>query len=375
MDESKLLERAMHDGELNRDEACWLYKNASLPALMFTAHEIRKKIVPGDEVSYIIDRNVNITNVCVAQCKFCNFYRKPGEAGGYITSVDAYKEKIDALYQLGGRQLLLQGGLNPRLSLDDYKELFVTLKKLYPDLKLHALSPTEIVYIAQREKMTYREVLAELITAGLDSLPGGGAEILCDRVRGSISPVKARADEWLDVMREAHKMHLITTATMMFGHIETVDERIDHILKIRDVQNEKPSGATGFIAFIPWPFQRKGTRLFKEVVDIPEITPVEYVRLLSLSRILLNNIPNIQASWLTVGKETAQLCLHAGANDFGSVMIEENVVSSAGAEHKFDIQGMKAAIKEAGYEPVLRNQLYGRLEGWEVEKVGRLRSL
>lgn len=358
MNEARLLEKAIENEKLNRKEACWLYENASLSALMFAAHEIRKKMVPGDEVTYMIDRNVNITNVCVAQCKFCNFYRKPGEAGGYITSIDAYKEKIDELYKLGGRQLLLQGALNPRLGIDYYKELFVTLKELYPDLKLHALSPPEIVYIARREKMSYLKVLEELTRAGLDSLPGGGAEILSDRVRDIISPVKAKADEWLDVMREAHKLNLITTATMMFGHLETVDERIGHLLKIRDVQDERPSGAIGFIAFIPWPFQRKGTRLYEEAPHISVVTPVEYIRLLSISRIVLNNIRNIQASWLTVGKETAQLCLHAGANDFGSIMIEENVVSSAGADNKFDVRGIRAAIKEAGYKPVLRDQMY-----------------
>ncbi len=358
MNEEELLKKAIDLEGLEKEEVLWLYKNASLPSLMFAANEIRKKKVTSGVVTWIIDRNVNITNVCVSQCLFCNFYRKPDEEGGFITSIESYKKKIDELFKLGGRQLLLQGALHPKLGLDYYLDLFSTLKSLFPELKLHALSPPEIVYIARKEKMSYEEVLKKLIAAGLDSLPGGGAEILCDRVRDDVSPAKAKTSDWLDVMRTAHKFGLITTATMMFGHLETLEERIEHLFRIREVQDERPAGTAGFIAFIPWPFQLMDTRLFAKHPELVASPPVEYVRLLAVSRIVLTNIINIQASWLTVGKETAQLCLHAGANDFGSVMIEENVVSSAGADHKFDVQGIQDAIREAGFTPVLRDQEY-----------------
>jgi len=237
-------------------------------------------------------------------------------------------------------------------------DLFKQLKKLYPNLKLHALGPPEVAHITKISKSTHREVLIALKDAGLDSLPGPGAEILTDRVRRLISKGKCGTQEWLDIMTEAHQLNLTTSATMMFGHVETVEERFEHLVKLREVQAKKPDGAKGFLAFIPWTFQDVDTLLAKIRGVHNLTTPEEYIRMIAMSRIMLPNIKNIQASWLTVGKQVAQLCLHAGANDFGSIMIEENVVSAAGAPHRFTAQGIQDAIREAGFEPQLRNQQY-----------------
>lgn len=358
MNIDQLYNKALNLDFLTNEEALYLYCNAPLSELMFIGNEIRKKLHPNNKVTWLIDRNVNITNVCVSQCQFCNFYRKRNDDEAYITSIDQYKEKIERLIELGGEQLLLQGGLHPKLGLEFYQNLFTELKSLYPTIKLHALGPPEIAYIAKLEKVSTKKVLVKLVEAGLDSLPGAGAEVLSDRVRDIISPVKCDTKTWLNVMKEAHQLNLITSATMMFGHIETVKERIDHLIAVRDVQDQKPEGTHGFIAFIPWPFQKQGTVLEANHPELKSVNANEYVRMIALSRIMLPNIPNIQASWLTVGKDVGQLCLHAGANDFGSIMIEENVVSSAGASHKMNAEGMQRAIKDAGYEPQLRNQKY-----------------
>ncbi|HEY1039458.1 MAG TPA: dehypoxanthine futalosine cyclase, partial [Bacteroidia bacterium] len=229
---------------------------------------------------------------------------------------------------------------------------------MFPQIKLHALGPPEIAHITKLEKSTHTEVLKSLVASGLDSLPGAGAEILNDRVRRLISKGKCTGREWLDVMRAAHQLNITTSATMMFGHVETIYERFEHLAWIRQVQSEKPAHAKGFLAFIPWPFQDDGTLLNRLKGIKNTVTKDEYIRMIALSRMMLPNIENIQASWLTVGKETAQLCLHAGANDFGSIMIEENVVSAAGAPHRFTYKTIQAAIKEAGFEPQLRNQQY-----------------
>jgi len=354
----KIFEKALNLSFLTTEEGIELYNNASTPELMAVANEIRQKINPGKIVGWQIDRNVNITNSCIAQCSFCNFYVHPKSDKVYVTSIDEYKQKIEELYRLGGNQVLLQGGLHPKLGLDFYKELFSGLKKLFPDLKLHALGPAEIHHIARMEKMQYSEVLKELISAGLDSLPGAGAEILSDRVRKIVSKGKCNTQQWLDVMREAHKLNILTSATMMFGHVETIEERIEHLVKIRQVQSEKPENATGFISFIPWPFQDEGTKLQQNENVYNNTSSEEYIRMIAISRIMLPNIKNIQASWLTVGGQTGQICLHAGANDFGSIMIEENVVSAAGAEYSFDKEGIQKAIAEAGFIPKLRNQNY-----------------
>jgi cyclic dehypoxanthinyl futalosine synthase len=355
-----LLKRALNLEFLSIEEGVFLYENAATTELMFVANEIRNiKKNNSNKVTWIIDRNLNTTNVCIANCKFCNFYRIPGHAESYITSIETYKTKIEETFKYGGEQLLLQGGHHPDLGLSYYVNLFKELKSLYPNLKLHALGPPEIAHITKLEKSTHTDVLKALIDAGMDSLPGAGAEILNDRVRRLISKGKCTGREWLDVMRACHQLNITTSATMMFGHIETIYERFEHLVWLREVQEEKPKEAKGFLAFIPWPFQDDGT-LLKRVKGITNnVSSDEYIRMLALSRIMLPNIENIQASWLTVGKQTAQICLHAGANDFGSIMIEENVVSVAGAPHRFTYKTIQDAITEAGFEPQLRNQQYG----------------
>ena len=353
-----LLHRALQLEHLSTEEGVFLFEQAATAELMFVGNKLRQKHVPGNHVTWIIDRNSNTTNVCIANCKFCNFYRRPGHEEAYITTIEEYKQKIEETFAFGGEQLLLQGGHHPDLGLDYYVELFRTLKNLYPNLKLHALGPPEIAHITKLEKSTHFEVLKALQEAGLDSLPGAGAEILSDRVRRLISKGKCGGQEWLDIMHAAHRVGLTTSATMMFGHIETNEERIDHLVRLRETQAKKPEDAVGFIAFIPWPFMDEDTILKKLKRARNESTGDEYVRMIAMSRIMLPNIPNIQASWLTVGKEVAQLCLHAGANDFGSIMIEENVVSAAGARFRFTADGIQEAIREAGYTPRLRNQQY-----------------
>ena len=358
MRNSDLSERALNDEFLSVEEGIHLFCHAPTAELMFVANKIRQQKNPGNTVTWIIDRNVNTTNVCIANCKFCNFYRIPGHPESYITSIDQYVEKIEETFRYGGDQLLLQGGHHPELGLRFYTGLFKQLKDLYPALKLHALGPPEVAHIAKLEGMSYSGVLKELKSAGLDSLPGAGAEILNDRVRRMISKGKCSGSEWLEVMRAAHKLNITTSATMMFGHIETLEERFEHLVLIRDVQAERSNGSRGFIAFIPWTFQDEGT-LLKRLRGIRnKVTADEYIRMIALSRIMLPNINNIQASWLTVGKGVAQTCLHAGANDFGSIMIEENVVSAAGAPHRFTAKGIQDAIREAGFVPQLRNQQY-----------------
>ncbi|MCD4679133.1 MAG: dehypoxanthine futalosine cyclase [Bacteroidales bacterium] len=362
MNLEKLYNRSLDQQEISVEEACFLFENAPTSELMLIADSIRKELHPDKIVTWIIDRNVNITNVCVSGCQFCNFYKSLNHPEAYITTLDQYKKKIEELYSYGGKQLLIQGGMHPELGLDFYLRLFRDLKTFFPDLKLHALGPPEIVHLSEMEKQSYKEILTTLIEAGMDSLPGAGAEILVERVRSKISRNKCTAKEWLDVMRAAHHLGISTSATMMFGHIETIAERMEHLVAIRRVQNEKPVDAIGFVSFIPWPFQAEGTVLKKRYGVFNKVMADEYVRLIAISRIMLPNINNIQASWLTVGKETAQLCLHGGANDFGSVMIEENVVSKAGADHQFDIPGIQEAIREAGFEPQLRNQRFEFIE-------------
>ncbi len=372
MHTTDLLNRALQSEFLTADEGVFLFEHAATATLAHTADTLRRMRKPGEIVTWIIDRNVNTTNVCVANCKFCNFYRIPGHKEAYITTMEQYREKIDETIRLGGEQLLLQGGHHPELGLSFYTGLFRELKRHYPQIKLHALGPPEVAHICKLENMSHHDVLSELVAAGLDSLPGAGAEILHDRVRRLISQGKCGGGEWLDIMRAAHKLNLTTSATMMFGHVETLQERFEHMVWIREVQQEKPEGAKGFIAFIPWTFQDVDTTLTRVRGVHNAVTADEYVRMIALSRIMLPNIENIQASWLTVGKAAAQLCLHAGANDFGSIMIEENVVSAAGAPHRFTSAGIQAAIREAGFTPRLRNQQYNYRElpsGMEQQEI------
>ena len=358
MNTDQLLKKALALEFLSAAEGQFLFEKVPTSELMYAGNEIRQHHKPGNEVTWIIDRNVNTTNVCLANCKFCNFYRIPGHAEAYITTMDQYRQKIEETFRYGGEQLLLQGGHHPELGLDFYVRTFRELKAMFPTLKLHALGPPEIAHIAKLEKKSHTEVLVALQEAGLDSLPGAGAEILNDRVRRMISKGKCSGREWLDVMRAAHKLNITTSATMMFGHIETLEERFEHLVWLREVQSEKPDNAKGFLAFIPWPFQDEGTLLRRIKGIRNEVSGDEYIRTIAISRIMLPNIINIQASWLTVGKQVAQVCLHAGANDFGSIMIEENVVSAAGAPHRFTADGIQEAIREAGFIPKLRNQQY-----------------
>ena len=358
MESKHLIEKALKKDFLSKEEGQFLFEHLPTADLMWVANELRQIQVPGNVVTWQIDRNINTTNACTANCKFCNFFRHPKHEEVYITDIETYKTKIEETIKYGGDQLLLQGGHHPDLGLDYYCNLFKELKSLYPNIRLHALGPPEVAHICKIGGHTHLEVLTTLKKAGMDSMSGAGAEILCDRVRRLISKGKCTGQEWLDVMKVAHKIGLTTSATMMFGHIETIEERFDHLVRIREVQTQKPEGENGFLAFITWPFMDDGT-LLKRVKGINNnVTPIEYLRMLAICRIMLPNIKNTQASWLTVGAKTAQLSLHGGANDMGSIMIEENVVSAAGAPHRFTSESIKNCILEAGFTPQLRNQMY-----------------
>ncbi len=347
---------------ITAEEALTLWEEAPLATLIFLADGVRRRLHPDNKVGWMIDRNVNITNICFSQCRFCNFCRTAKSDDAYVTTDEEYDLRIRELVALGGDQLLLQGGMNPALGLDFYTSLFSRLKQRWPQLKLHALGPPEVAFLARKEKMGFREVLVALHDAGLDSLPGAGAEILSDRVRQVVSPAKATVDEWLGVMREAHRLNLPTSATMMFGHAETVAERMEHLVRLRDLQDEKPEGHDGFITFIAWPFMDRGTLLAERDGIRSTVTAAEYLRLTAISRLMLDNISNIQSSILTVGKETAMVSLHAGANDLGSVMIEENVVSAAGDPFRVDPDTVREIIRDAGFIPVRRDQRYMPVE-------------
>ena len=358
MESKHLIEKALKKDFLSKEEGQFLFEHLPTADLMWVANELRQIQVPGNVVTWQIDRNINTTNACTANCKFCNFFRHPKHEEVYVTDIETYKTKIEETIKYGGDQLLLQGGHHPDLGLDYYCNLFKELKSLYPNIRLHALGPPEVAHICKIGGHTHLEVLTALKKAGMDSMSGAGAEILCDRVRRLISKGKCTGQEWLDVMKVAHKIGLTTSATMMFGHIETIEERFDHLVRIREVQTQKPEGENGFLAFIPWPFMDDGT-LLKRVKGINNnVTSDEYLRMLAICRIMLPNIKNIQASWLTVGAKTAQLSLHGGANDMGSIMIEENVVSAAGAPHRFTSESIKDCILDAGFTPQLRNQMY-----------------
>ena len=354
-----ILERALCREPLTREEAYALYDNAPLQMLCGVADALRRSAVRDAEVvTWQIDRNVNITNVCKSGCKFCNFHCKPHEeAKAYITTMAEYRTKIDEALRLGADQLLLQGGLHPRLGIEFYETLFRQIKREYPALRLNALGAPEVSHIAKISNLTTFETLQRLRAAGLDSLPGAGAEILSEDVRKRISPAKPTAREWITVMHEAHKLDIPTTATMMYGHVETPHQRVDHLITLRDLQAAKPATSRGFTAFIPWVFCPTGTQLERKGIS-PRFSATEYLRIIAMSRIVLHNITNIQASWLTVGKEVAQIALRSGANDMGTIMIEENVVSSAGATTRFDREAMEDTIRRAGFTPRLRDQQY-----------------
>jgi cyclic dehypoxanthinyl futalosine synthase len=345
-----LAEKIRAGDRITSAEAFALYRDAPLPLLGRLADEIRARRHPGDVVTYIIDRNVNYTNVCVARCNFCAFYRPVGSSEGYVLAFEEIFRKIDETIALGGGQLLLQGGHNPDLPIEWYEDLFRAVKQRYPEFRLHALSPPEIIHLTRMAKLPVPAVIDRLIAAGLDSIPGGGAEILADRVRKILNCYgKATADEWLDVMRHAHAAGLQTTATMMYGHVETVEERIEHLTRLRDVQDERG----GFTAFIAWSYQPEHTQLGGY-----EATGVEYLRMLALARIVLDNFPSLQASWVTQGGKVGQLSLAYGANDMGSVMIEENVVRAAGAAYCMDEVEVVRHIENAGFTAKRRNMHY-----------------
>jgi cyclic dehypoxanthinyl futalosine synthase len=346
----ELEQRINAGGRLSADEALQLYRQAPTYWLGRMADAVRRRKHPEPVVTYIIDRNVNYTNVCVAKCNFCAFYREVGADGGYVLGFEEIFRKIEETRELGGVQLLLQGGHNPDLPIAWYEDLFRAVKQKFPDFKLHALSPPEVLHISRMGKIPVREVIDRLIAAGLDSIPGGGAEILVDRVRKLLNCYnKASADEWLGVMRDAHQAGLRTTATMMYGTVETDEERLEHMLRLRALQDE----TNGFTAFIAWSYQPDHT----ELAGI-EATGVEYLRTLAIARLVLDNFDNLQASWVTQGGKVGQLSLAFGANDMGSVMIEENVVRAAGASYCMDEVEIVRNVEDAGFVAKRRNMHY-----------------
>lgn len=345
-----IADKVRNGGRVDAAEALLLYREAPTALLGQLADEIRARKHPERIVTYIIDRNVNYTNVCVARCAFCAFYRPVGSPEGYVLGFDELFAKIDETIAVGGGQLLLQGGHNPDLPIEWYEDLFRSIKERYPTFRLHALSPPEVIHLSRMTQQTPSQVLDRLIAAGMDSVPGGGAEILVDRVRKLLHCYgKATADEWLDVMRQAHKKGLRTTATMMYGTVETDEERLEHLFRLREVQDE----TGGFTAFIAWSYQPEHTELQGQ-----EATGLEYLRTLAISRIVLDNFPSLQASWVTQGGKVGQLSLAYGANDMGSVMIEENVVRAAGAAYCMDEAEIVRNIEDAGFTAKRRNMHY-----------------
>jgi len=357
---NEIAAKVRQDGRVDRHEALALYSHAPTALLGELADGIRERKHPGRSVTYIIDRNVNYTNVCVARCNFCAFYRPVGSEEGYVLAFEEIYRKIDETIALGGGQLLLQGGHNPDLPLEWYEDLFRGVKARYPEFKLHALSPPEVIHLTRMSRLSIAQVIERLVAVGLDSIPGGGAEILVDRVRKILNCYnKATADEWLDVMRHAHRAGLRTTATMMYGHVETPEERLEHMLRLRELQDESQglpavaSAKAGFTAFITWSYQPEHTELGGF-----EATGVEYLRTLAIARIVLDNFDNMQASWVTQGGKVGQLSLAYGANDMGSVMIEENVVRAAGAAFCMDEIEIVRNIENAGFTAERRNMHY-----------------
>ncbi len=352
--------RAVRGCRLDRTDADTLYYRASLHTLAALAHAARLRLHPEPVVTYVGDRNINYSNICVCGCRFCAFYHPPQSSGGYVISREAMAEKIEETLRLGGTQILLQGGHHPGLPLEWYEDLLRWLRETWPALHIHAFSPPEIVFWAEKSGMTTAEVLRRLKNAGLHSLPGGGAEVLHNEVRARVSPNKCSADQWLAVMEQAHALGLRTTATMMFGHEEEPRHRLDHLFAVRQTQDK----THGFTAFIPWIFQPKHTRI--QCIPLP--APA-YLRLLAISRLVLDNVSNIQASWVTMGPQTAQLALFYGANDFGSLMIEENVIAAAGVSYTLKRDEICRIIRAAGFEPVQRTMDYRAVRN-EQYKIG-----
>ena len=350
MNAEEFVRKNLNHEDLSFDEALQLFE-LPLPVLGKIADEIRKKKC-GDLVTFVIDRNINYTNICVSKCKFCAFYARSREEG-YVLSKEEILQKVEEAVKLGATQILMQGGINPDLGIEWFEDVFSEIKRRFPNVDLHSLSAPEIKFLAKKEKMSVRDVLERLREAGLDSLPGGGAEILSDRVRKIISPNKISADEWIEVMKIAHEIGMKTTATMMFGHVETNEDIVEHLFRIRDLQAE----TGGFTAFIPWTFQPNNTELY-QVVKEPA-PPTRYLQVLAISRIVLHNVRNIQVSWLTQSFEIATLGLLFGANDFGGVMLEENVVRATGKPFRpARVEEIVNAVKSIGRPAALRNTYY-----------------
>ncbi len=341
-------EKVFAGQRLDSDDVLVLFNQADLLTLGALAGYRRRKLHPELTVTYVSDRNINYTNVCMSGCRFCAFFRPPGHKEGYVISESDLDRKIEETIALGGTQILLQGGMHPDLDLNYYLDLLRHIKKKF-NIHIHGFSPTEIAFFADMAFLSITQVLEKLIAAGLDSIPGGGAEILVDEIRSQISPNKCSADKWLEVMKTAHQLGLKTTATMMFGHLENQTHIIDHLLKLRQLQDE----TGGFTAFIPWTFQPENTR-----INVIPATAVEYLRILAVSRLVLDNIPNLQVSWVTQGDKIAQLGLAFGANDFGSTMIEENVVAAAGIRFRLPRSEIVRLIENAGYEARQRDCFY-----------------
>ena len=353
-----VLDKGLSGERISEEEALTLLHSRDLVAVGRAANELRNRKVPADRVTFIIDRNVNYTNICYTDCDFCAFYRRPGDRReGYLLPKAVIYKKIEETLAIGGTALLMQGGHHPDLGIEYYEDLFRSIKARYP-IHLHALSPSEVQHIARRSKLSIPQTLSRLRDAGWDSLPGGGAEILVDRVRDIISPKKTTSAEWLGVMREAHRLGISTTATMMYGHVETLAERVEHMRRIRELQDE----THGFRAFISWTFQPEGTRLAAKVTRYP--TSFDYLLTQAVSRIYLDNVDHIQSSWVTQGMKVGQVALSFGADDMGSVMIEENVVSAAGTTHRATTQDFVRAIKALGKTPVQRDTLYREVRVW-----------
>lgn len=345
----------VYEGEpLTFEEGVWLLQYPRLPEIAALANAVRERIHPERIVTYVVGRIINYTNVCWVRCKFCSFYRVPGHDEGYMLSLDEIFAKIQELVDKGGVEVLIQGGLNPRLKLDYYENLFASIRERFPQVIIHALSPTEIIYIAHISRLSIEQTLRRLQQAGLQSIPGGGGEILVDRVRRQIAPYKHTVDEWLACMRIAHELGIYSTATMMFGHVETIEDRIEHLLRVRELQAE----TGGFRAFIAWNFQPEET----ELPHIKKATGYDYLRTVAVARLMLHNVPNLQASILTQGPKITQIALGYGINDLGSTMIEENVVSAAGSKFIPTAAEMERLIRDAGYEPRRRNTRYELLE-------------
>jgi cyclic dehypoxanthinyl futalosine synthase len=355
-----VLDKALSGERISDDDALTLLRSRDLVAVGRAANELRARKTDPGRVTFIVDRNLNYTNVCVTDCDFCAFYRRPGDRGeAYLLPKPVIFKKIEETLALGGTGLLMQGGHHPDLAIDYYEDLFRSIKARYR-IHLHALSPPEVQHVARRSKLTIWETLSRLRDAGLDSLPGGGAEILVDRVRHAIAPKKTKADEWLDVMRHAHRLGMSTTATMMYGHVETLEDRVEHMRRIRELQDEHH----GFRAFISWTFQSDGNRLAAQVPRERQPTSFDYLLTQAVSRIYLDNVDHIQSSWVTQGMKIGQVALGFGADDMGSVMIEENVVSAAGTTHRTSTEELVHLIRAVGKVPVQRDTLYRDVRVW-----------